>query len=108
VDGTGLRYNKEKPRVELLIPDALEAEARVWAQGAKKYGEYNWQKGMKWSIPIGCMLRHIFAIMRGQDIDPESGELHAAHIKTNASMLIYYFYHYKQGDDRDKKPKEEK
>lgn len=99
--GGGKRFNLDKPRLELLVPEAMEAEARVWAMGAEKYGEYNWQKGMKWTIILACILRHTFAIMRGEDFDKESGELHAAHIKCNASMLIYYFHHFKEGDDRE-------
>jgi len=102
MDGGGKRFNENKPRVELLVPEAMKAEARVWAFGAKKYGDWNWQRGMPWTKVIGCLLRHTFAIMCGEDIDKESGELHAAHIKCNASMLIYYYYHYKKGDDRVK------
>ena len=105
LEGGGKRFNEGKIRLELLVPEAMEAEARVWAMGAKKYGEYNWQKGMPWLTVIGCLLRHILAILKGEDIDKESGELHAAHIKCNASMLIYYYYNYKQGDNR--KPKDE-
>lgn len=99
-DGGGLRSNAEKVRVELLVAEALEAEARVWAFGAKKYGDFNWQRGMKWSTVLGCLLRHTFAILKGEDVDPESGELHAAHISCNATMLIYYYMYYKEGDDR--------
>ena len=100
LDGGGKRFNSDKPRVELLVAEAMEAEARVWAMGAKKYGDWNWQRGMKWTTVLGCLLRHTFAIMRGEDFDEESGELHAAHIKCNATMLIYYYTHYKEGDDR--------
>ena len=103
LDGGGKRFNDNKPRTELLIPEAMEAEARVWAMGAKKYGDYNWQKGMSWTVVLGCILRHTFAIMIGEDIDKESGELHAAHIKCNATMLIYYYLYYKKGDDRIKR-----
>ena len=99
--GGGKRFNTDKPRLELLVPEAMEAEARVWAMGAKKYGEFNWQKGMSWLIPIAWIMRHTLAILRGEDFDKESGELHAAHIKCNASMLIYYFEHFKEGDNRD-------
>lgn len=104
MDGGGKRQNSGKPRMELLVPEALEAEANVWAFGAKKYGDYNWQRGMVWTIPLACILRHTFAILKGEDTDEESGLLHAAHIKANATMLIYYFYHYKKGDDRHKRP----
>ena len=105
MDGTGKRYNNGKARLDLLVPEALEAEARVWELGEEKYGRWNWQKGMKWSTVIGCLLRHTFAIMRGEDVDKESGQLHAAHIKCNATMLIYYYENFKAGDDRSNKPK---
>jgi hypothetical protein len=108
MDGTGKRFNVGKPRLDLLVPEALEAEARVWELGETKYGRWNWQKGMKWSTVIGCMLRHTFAIMRGEDVDKESGELHAAHIKCNATMLIYYYENFKAGDDRANRSKTEK
>ena len=100
MDGGGKRFNTTKPRVELLVPEAMEEEAKVWSFGAAKYGDWNWQRGMPWMTVIGCTLRHTFAIMKGEDIDPESGFLHAAHVKCNASMLIWYYYHYKIGDNR--------
>ena len=103
LDGGGKRFNSNKPRVELLVPEAMIEEAKVWAMGAEKYGDFNWQRGMKYSTVIACLMRHIFAILKGEDFDKESGLLHAAHIKTNASMLIYYHYYYKQGDDREKR-----
>tara|TARA_R100001086_G_scaffold249569_2_gene189766 strand:+ start:42 stop:380 length:339 start_codon:yes stop_codon:yes gene_type:complete len=103
MDGTGKRFNEGKPRMELLVPEAMEAEARVWAMGAKKYGDFNWQKGMPWMTVVASLFRHLVAIMKGEDVDPESGELHAAHIKCNASMLIYYYYYYKKGDNRMKR-----
>lgn len=106
-DGGGKRFNEGKPRVELLVPEAMIEEAKVWAFGAKKYGDHNWTRGMAWSKVIACILRHTFAIMRGEDTDPESGCLHAAHIKCNASMLIWYAENYKQGDDRNKINKDE-
>jgi hypothetical protein len=103
MDGGGKRFNDDKVDLSLLVPEAIEAECRVWKIGEKKYGRFNWQRGMQYSTVLGCLLRHTFAIMKGEDIDPESGELHAAHIKCNASMLIYYHSHYKEGDDRDRK-----
>ena len=101
LDGGGKRFNTNKAPVELLCAEALEAEARVFGMGAIKYGKNNWERGMSWSTVIGCMLRHTLAIMKGEDIDKETGELHAAHVRCNAAMLIYYFNHYKEGDDRN-------
>lgn len=101
IDGEGKRHNTGKVDLSLLVPEAVEAECKVWMSGVEKYGRFNWKRGMPWTTVLGCLLRHTFAILRGEDIDPESGELHAAHIKCNATMLIYYYYYYKQGDDRE-------
>jgi hypothetical protein len=98
--GKGKRFNEGKPRISLIPASAMRAEAKVWEMGERKYGKKNWSKGMKWTIPIDCMFRHLLAISEGEDIDPESGELHAAHIRTNAAMLIEFFTTYPEGDDR--------
>lgn len=107
--GGGARFNKGKPRVELLVPEAMEEVANVWAFGAAKYDDHNWKKGIGVSSILGCILRHTFKIMKGEDIDKESGCLHAAHIICNASMLIYFFKKgkYRLLDDRYKENQNE-
>lgn len=102
--GGGNRFNTGKPRVELLSPEAMEETARVWAFGASKYDDHNWKKGIGVMSIIGCILRHTFKIMKGEDIDEESGCLHAAHVICNASMLIYFYKkgQYEKLDDRFK------
>ena len=104
LDGGGKRFNSGKPRVELLVPESLIEVSRVWEFGAKKYGDHNWKKGLPVMSIIGCMFRHLLGIMKGEDIDPESGCMHAAHIICNADMLIYFFKRnrYKELDDRFK------
>ena len=89
-----LRHNEGKIDYTLLPIDALQAEARVWQMGEAKYGRNNWQK--LWAedtinVVMASMLRHAFAILEGELLDPESGEHHAAHIRCNAAMLIRYY-----------------
>jgi hypothetical protein len=86
----GLKYDNEKPMMALIPPSALEAEARVWTYGAKKYDNWNWTKGIKYTRILSAILRHTMEIMKGNDVDPESGELHAASIRCNAAMLIEF------------------
>ena len=95
----GVKHDGEKPAMGLLPPKALEEEAKVWTFGAKKYDAWNWTKGFKYTRIIGALLRHTTAIMRGEDVDPESGCLHAAHIRCCAAMLIE-FHGRKELDDR--------
>lgn len=96
----GLRYNEGKIRYTLAHPFAHKQMIEVFEKGARKYGVGNWQKGMKWSTVLQSLERHLMAIKQGEDIDPETGLLHAAHLQCNAHMLTSYYQIYPQGDDR--------
>lgn len=98
----GLRFDQDKYRPELLCPIAVEGCAAVLTLGAKKYADHNWQKGMAWGRVIGCLLRHTFKFMAGQDVDSESGLPHVDHIMCNAMFLASYYRRHKAGDDRFK------
>lgn len=101
--GSGARYNADKPDLSLIPLVTLEEEARVWMYGAKKYKAWNWAKGMDWSVPYACALRHLSAWQKGEEIDPESGESHLAHVMCNIRMLMLYSKTYKEGDNRPPK-----
>ncbi len=73
--------------------------ARVFSYGALKYAEWNWVKGMQWSIPLGCIGRHSLAVFEGQELDPESGLKHIGHIMCNLVMLKTYITGYPEGND---------
>lgn len=100
--GSGARYNQGKADLSLIPLSTLEDEARVWMYGEKKYKRFNWMKGMAWSIPMACALRHLAAWQNGEDLDPESGQPHLAHAMCNLRMLTLYARTYPEGDDRPK------
>lgn len=100
--GSGARYNGGKPKFSLIPLCTLEDEARVWEYGMRKYAAWNWAKGMDWSIPYECALRHLSAWQRGEEIDAESGQKHLAHVMANVRMLLLYSETYPEGDDRPK------
>lgn len=79
-ESSGLKYDQGKPGVHLLDPLALEGIARVLDFGANKYSAHNWRGGISYSRLLGAALRHIFAILRGENIDPESGLPHVDHL----------------------------
>lgn len=87
---SGVKHDRDKPITALLPPVALEEEAWVWTFGARKYGNYNWTKGISYVRIISATLRHLLEIMKGNDVDPESNRLHAAHIRCNMGMLIEF------------------
>lgn len=98
--GTGARYNDGKPDYSLMPMHLFDEVCHVWSYGAKKYSEWNWARGMAWSIPFACACRHLFAYWRGERNDPESGCSHLAHVVCNVIMMIHYEKHYPEGDDR--------
>jgi hypothetical protein len=77
---TGLKYDTEKIPLELLDPVALEGLGKVLEFGKKKYAAHNWRGGISFSRLLGAALRHTFAIIRGEDNDPESGLPHVDHL----------------------------
>lgn len=98
--GSGARFNDNKPDYSLIPMHTLADEARVWEYGKKKYSAFNWAKGMDWSIPFACAMRHMAAWQRGEENDPESGLPHLAHTICNLRMLTLFAQTYPEGDDR--------
>lgn len=88
----GMKYDGGKPRMALLFdgcPNALEAVASVLTFGAQKYAAHSWQ-----SVPEGeeryksALLRHLTAVGKGEELDPESGLHHLAHAACNALFIL--------------------
>ncbi len=89
-DEPGKRYDMGKPRYDLLPPDAMEELVAVYTNGAQKYEDRNWEKGMSWGRVLGSLLRHVFAWMSGETHDKESGLHHMAHAAWNCMTLVSY------------------
>lgn len=77
---SGIKHDQDKPRMDLLDAQALEGIAAVLTFGAKKYAAHNWRGGISNSRLVAALLRHVFSIMRGEYIDPESGLPHIDHV----------------------------
>ncbi len=102
-DGKGKKFDQEKNRLELIPPEPIEELGWVYTKGAIKYADNNWLRGLKYTKVIGAIKRHLLAIEKGQDIDPEFQLLHAAHGAWSFLALVQFMKHperYKQFDDR--------
>lgn len=75
----GTKNDDGKPRMDLLSGIWLAGVAKVMGFGAAKYDAHNWRKGIATSRLLGAALRHIFAYLDGEDLDPESGVSHLYH-----------------------------
>jgi hypothetical protein len=95
---SGRKDDAEKSRTDLLDPDALEGLAKVLTFGANKYDAHNWRGGIAFSRLIAAALRHLFAIMRGEDNDSESGLPHVDHL---GCCWMFLSYHMKNRSDKD-------
>lgn len=76
----GMKYDSEKPDYSLIPPHALEETVKVLTFGANKYSPGNWKKlNSAWNRYFAAAQRHMWALQRNEENDPESGYHHAAH-----------------------------
>jgi hypothetical protein len=93
--------NHPVPKVALDLnpPEAVEAMALAFMDGAKKYGVHDWeQKGFNSRERLAAITRHTMALMMEQTHAQDSGLHHAAHILADAAMI---YTQYVRGKSRD-------
>lgn len=101
---TGHKYDMDKNRVDLLDPEWMEGVGQVLTFGAKKYAANNWRGGILHSRLVGACLRHVFAFLRGEANDAESGLSHLLHASCCLMFLYWNTLHRKDLDDIWKNP----
>lgn len=85
-----MRFNSGKNQLELIPVEWIWGLGMVLTRGAAKYAVRNWERGMKWSYPIGCALRHMLKFMCGERYDPETGCHHLFMAAWNCCALATY------------------
>ena len=73
-----------KGRYDLLPTHAIHRLAKHYENGANKYDPRNWEKGQPLSGYLDSGLRHLFAVLTGDD----DGEDHAAAAMWNIPAFI--------------------
>lgn len=66
----------EEFRYDLVSPIGLREVARACAEGASKYGDWNWEKGMPVHDLLNHVLAHVYQFLGGDRSEPHLG--HAA------------------------------
>ncbi len=88
-ENAGLKFDSDKPRYNLLPATAIDELAKILSFGAVKYAPNTWQ-----NVDDGleryraALLRHTFAIQRGEHLDSESGLPHSAHAMCCAAFIV--------------------
>lgn len=102
--GEAVKHDGGKPDWSLVPFEALEGMVRVLEFGANKYARNNWREngGFSYRRVLTACVRHLFAYMRGEDLDPESGLSHIHHAQCNLLFMAFYLTNKKEftKDDR--------
>jgi hypothetical protein len=72
-------------RYDLITPIGLRRLARTYAEGAKKYGDHNWLKGIPASDLLNHAIRHLVLWSLG-----DTSEDHLAHAAWNIFSLMHF------------------
>ena len=86
-----MKYDENKVDLSLLPVEALEAVAKVFEFGAKKYSAFDWRydgENTQWLRTYSSIQRHLHAWAKCEDNDPESGLDHLSHAATQLLILI--------------------
>lgn len=76
VTGAVRSSDAEATRYDLITPIGLAAVAAACAEGAQRYGDFNWEKGSPANDLINHGLRHIYMFLSGNRDEDHLG--HAA------------------------------
>lgn len=75
----------ENVRYDLITPIGLRRLAETCAEGAKKYGDNNWQRGIPASVMLNHAIRHIYLWLEG-----DRSEDHLAHASWNILGVCHF------------------
>ncbi len=111
VDGElapGTKKDDGRPPLDLVDPYFIEGIALALQFGAVKYEPWNHLGGFESSRIYASIHRHLGAWFKGEEIDPDSGELQVPHLFAAGAQLMFlchqmqspYSYRYDHLDDR--------
>lgn len=103
----GTKHDGEKTRFDLLPASALDAVAKVLTKGAAKYGDRNWEQGIKFGRLFAATQGRLNAWWLTIDHDAEWGFLHLAHAACCVLMLLHYALQKKRYHRFDDRPRED-
>lgn len=78
-----------KPSMAAIPPAALLDLGAAMADGARKYGKFNWREHeVTASVYEDALMRHLMAWRDGEDAAPDSGVSHLGHIMACCAILL--------------------
>jgi hypothetical protein len=85
-----------------LVPSVVQAYAALaFTEGALKYGKYNWRvAGVRVSIYLDAISRHVAAYQNGEWADADTGVPHLASVLACVGIILDAYHSGKLTDDR--------
>lgn len=71
-------------RYDLISPIALRSIAQTCAEGAAKYSDFNWEKGMDVPSLLNHAINHVYSYLAGDRTEP-----HLSHAAWNCMAAIH-------------------
>jgi hypothetical protein len=103
-DRMGIYMRVKKARLDLIPPEVLYALAEAFENGAKKYGERDWELGTtRWTYNerLAAAMRHITQFRLKEDYAKDSKIHHMAHALADLAMVYVAYIRQDIGiDDR--------
>lgn len=88
-DNPKTAYGEAKTKLSDTPTVGIQKMGRVFTGGAVKYGRFNWRDHkVSATVYYDAAQRHLMAWFNGEDIDPESGEPHLAHVMACCNILL--------------------
>jgi hypothetical protein len=100
-DNPKTAFGEAKPKMSDTPTIGVQEMGRVFTGGAAKYGRFNWRDhAVSATVYYDAAQRHLMAWFRGEDLDPESGVSHLAHVMACCNILLDAEKHGKLNDNR--------
>jgi hypothetical protein len=100
-DNPKTALGEAKPKISSTPTIGIREMGKVFELGAKKYGRYNWRlHTVSATVYYDAAWRHLSAWFDGEDIDPESGVPHLAHVMACMTILLDAEQHGMLNDNR--------
>jgi len=87
-----MKADQGKIKMSLVDPDFVLGLSKILTIGAEKYEPNNWKRNTELSRYRDSTLRHLYAYLSGELLDPETQEPHLDHLSANI-MFLRYFEH---------------
>jgi hypothetical protein len=101
----GSKFDNNKARFDLIPPRPLWELAVLYAKGAVKYDDRNWEKGISFSRLIAAAFRHFYKWILGENYDDE---LHIHHLVMVIWYMIALYEMELQHPEKDDRPRKQR